>query len=207
MRFDSAVAELTAAAPEQRSYRWVAAPLLAFALFSLTAGLLANHEPRSKGYFRLFFSDPLHLKAGFATAAAVLVLPAVHRGLDLQEAALAETGLGFRLHRFPRPVLPLAGGALFAVLIVVLYTSALWLYSQDTAAAAPAKSSPIPADADATVGAKVFRTAACGSCHTLKAANAGGQIGPDLDAVRPSFATVRAKVAQAAAECPPSRGS
>ena len=72
MRFDSAVAELTAAAPEQRSYRWVAAPLLAFALFSLTAGLLAHHEPRSKGYFRLFFSDPLHLKAGFATAAAVL---------------------------------------------------------------------------------------------------------------------------------------
>ena len=104
-------------------------------------------------------------------------------------------------------MLPLAGGALFAVLIGVWYTSALWLYSQDTAAAAPAKSSPIPADADATVGAKVFRTAACGSCHTLKAANAGGQIGPDLDAVRPSFATVRAKVAQAAAECPPSRGS
>ena len=66
------MAELTAAAPEQRSYRWVAAPLLAFALFSLTAGLLAHHEPRSKGYFRLFFSDPLHLKAGFATAAVVL---------------------------------------------------------------------------------------------------------------------------------------
>ena len=48
------------------------APLLAFAVFSLTAGLLAAHDPRSKGYFRLFFSDPIHLKAGFATAAAVL---------------------------------------------------------------------------------------------------------------------------------------
>ena len=34
--------------------------------------MLASHDPRSKGYFRLFFSDPLHLKAGFATAAIVL---------------------------------------------------------------------------------------------------------------------------------------
>ena len=61
LRFDNAVAELTAVAPEPRSYRWVAAPLLAFAVFSLTAGLLAAHDPRSKGYFRLFFSDPLPL--------------------------------------------------------------------------------------------------------------------------------------------------
>src|SRR5438067_6200118 len=60
------------APPETRSWRWLAAPLLAFALFALTAGLLARHEPRSKGYFRLFFSDPVHLKAGFATAAALL---------------------------------------------------------------------------------------------------------------------------------------
>ena len=72
MRFDSAVSELAAAAPEQRSYRWLAAPLGAFAVVSLAAGLLAAHDPRSKGYFRLFFSDPIHLKAGFATAAVVL---------------------------------------------------------------------------------------------------------------------------------------
>src|SRR5207247_10199850 len=57
---------------DQRSYRWVAAPLLAFALVSLTAGLLAKHEPRSKGYFKLFFSDTLHMKAAFATAVVVL---------------------------------------------------------------------------------------------------------------------------------------
>ena len=43
-----------------------------FALFALTAGLLAAHDPRSKGYFRLFFEDPIHLKAGFASAAAAL---------------------------------------------------------------------------------------------------------------------------------------
>ena len=43
-----------------------------FAVFSLTAGLLAAHDPRSKGYFRLFFEDPIHLKAGFASVAAAL---------------------------------------------------------------------------------------------------------------------------------------
>src|SRR5260370_15446970 len=59
---------------DARSSRWIAVPLLAFALVSLTAGLLSKHNPRSKGYFRLFFSDPVHLKAGFASAAVVLAL-------------------------------------------------------------------------------------------------------------------------------------
>src|SRR5476649_982775 len=58
--------------PGQLGARWLAVPLLAFAFFSLTAGLLARHQPRSKGYFRLFFSDPVHLKAGFASAAVAL---------------------------------------------------------------------------------------------------------------------------------------
>jgi mono/diheme cytochrome c family protein len=40
----------------------------------------------------------------------------------------------------------------------------------------------------------VFKTAGCGSCHTLEAAGAGGQIGPNLDSARPDFETVRAKV-------------
>ena len=71
---------MTAAAPAPavpkatRSARWLAVPLLAFALVSLVAGLLADHHPRSKGYFRLWFSDPVHLKAGFATAAVALAL-------------------------------------------------------------------------------------------------------------------------------------
>jgi hypothetical protein len=66
---------------QRRSYRWVALPLLMFALFSLTAGLLAAHEPRSKGYFRLFFEDPLHLKAAFASAAVVLACFQIFRRL------------------------------------------------------------------------------------------------------------------------------
>ena len=237
--------------PGTRSYRWVAAPLVAFALFSLTAGLLARHDPRSKGYFRLFFSDPIHMKAGLATAIAVLACsqlftaawifrklpwrkPAwvnpVHRwsgrlafALTLPVAYHCIFKLGFRhpdgrvlahsllgcgvygayaskvtivrLHRFPRPVLPLAGGLLFAILIGVWYTSALWLYRQDTAAPAPpAKASRIPADASAAAGATVFREAGCGTCHTLKAAGTTGQIGPNLDALRPGFEPTRQQV-------------
>jgi mono/diheme cytochrome c family protein len=241
----------TAAGSEQRSYRWIAVPLLAFALVSLTAGLLASHQPRSKGYIRLFFSDPLHLKAGFATAAIVLAcfqlftaawifrkvpwrkptwVNPVHRWsgrltfvFTLPVAYHCIFKLGFhrpddrvlahslfgcavygafaakvtivRMHRFPRPVLPIAGGLLFAVLIGAWYTSALWLYRNDTATAAPAKSSPIPPDANSGAGAALFKQANCGSCHTLKAANASGQIGPNLDDARPGFETVRAKVA------------
>jgi len=263
LRFDNGVAELAAPAPGQRSYRWLAAPLVAFALFALTAGLLANHNPRPKGYFRLFFSDPIHLKAGFATAVVVLAcfqlftaawifrklpwrkpawvnpvhrwsgrlafactLPVAYHCIfklgfrDPSNRVLAHSLLGcgaygafaakvtiVRLHRFPRPVLPLAGGLLFAVLIGAWYTSALWLYRHDTAAAAaPAKSSPIPAGANATAGAAVFKSAGCGSCHTMKAAGAGGQIGPNLDEVRPDFETARAMVERGGGGMPPFGG-
>ena len=243
------MAELAAAPPQQRSYRWLAAPLAAFALVALTAGLLAAHDPRSKGYFRLFFEDPIHLKAGFATAVVVLACfqlftaawifrklpwskPAwvnpVHRwsgrlafALTLPVAYHCIFKLGFqdpstrvlahslfgcavygafaskvtivRLHNFPRWVLPTAGGLLFAVLIGVWWTSAVWLYGQDTTAA-PAKSTPIPAHADAAAGAKVFASAGCGSCHTLSAAKASGQVGPNLDEAKPGYDVVLAKV-------------
>jgi mono/diheme cytochrome c family protein len=41
-----------------------------------------------------------------------------------------------------------------------------------------------------TAGSAVFASAGCSSCHTLKAAGATGTIGPDLDQLRPSAATV-----------------
>jgi mono/diheme cytochrome c family protein len=243
------VAELAAAPPGQRSYRWLAAPLAAFALVSLTAGLLAAHNARSKGYFRLFFSDPIHLKAGFATAAVALACfqlftaawifrklpwskPAwvnpVHRWsgrlafvctlpvayhcifkLGFQHPStrvLAHSLLGcavygafaakvtiVRLHRFPRFVLPVAGGLLFAVLVAVWWTSAVWLYGQSTPAVA-STSSPVPASADAVAGAKVFASAGCGSCHTLAAAKSSGQVGPNLDQAQPGYDQVVQKV-------------
>ena len=46
----------------------------------------------------------------------------------------------------------------------------------------------------ATTGRSIFLTAGCARCHTLKAAGATGQIGPNLDSLRPSVARVRFQV-------------
>jgi cytochrome c553 len=43
-------------------------------------------------------------------------------------------------------------------------------------------------------GAKVFATAGCGGCHTLSAAGAKGQIGPNLDELKPDAPTVERQV-------------
>jgi len=246
-----------------RSYRWVAVPLVVFGLVSLTAGLLAAHDPRAKGYFRLFFSDPIHLKAGFATAAAALgcfqlftaawifrklpwhkpawvnavhrwsgrlafvcILPVAYHCIfklgfqDPSSRVLVHSLLGctvfgafaakvtiVRMHRFPRPVLPVAGGLLFAVLIGVWYTSALWLYRR-AAPPAPAASARnvVPAAAHAAAGRSVFASAGCAGCHTLRAAGAGGQIGPNLDRLRPTYPVVLAKVETGGGGMPSFRG-
>jgi sulfite dehydrogenase len=48
-----------------------------------------------------------------------------------------------------------------------------------------------PADpATIRAGAQVFQQAGCGTCHTLAAAGARGQIGPNLDQLEPDADTV-----------------
>jgi mono/diheme cytochrome c family protein len=49
------------------------------------------------------------------------------------------------------------------------------------------------ATASLAAGKKVF-VANCGSCHTLADADAGGSVGPDLDDLKPSEATVQTQV-------------
>jgi Family of unknown function (DUF6529) len=172
-------------APATRSTVWLLVPLAGFAIVALTAGLLARERfDPNKGYFDLFFTDTIHLKAWFATAAVALAvlqlftaawifrklpwarpdwIPGFHRWtgrlafactlpvayhcifkLGYQHTTsrvLAHSLLGcavygafaakvlvVRLHNFPRWVLPAAGGLLFAVLVAVWYTSALWLF-------------------------------------------------------------------------------
>ncbi len=222
-----------------------------FALFALTAGVLASHDPRSKGYFRLFFEDPIHMKAGFATLAAglacfqVFTAAWIFRRLPWDKPAWINPAhrwsgrlafictlpvayhcifkLGFqhpdtrvvahsllgcsvygafaakvtivRLKRFPAPVLPIAGGLLFALLIAVWWTSAVWLYTESTPAANPSGTVVIPANADAAAGKTVFASAGCGDCHTFKAAGSSGQVGPNLDTLAPGFEDVRSQVA------------
>ena len=112
-----------------------------------------------------------------------------------------------RLHRFPRFVLPVAGGLLFATLIGVWYTSALWLYNHSTSAApAYAASAPIPPNADPIAGERVFNTASCASCHTLAAANAHGQLGPNLDRLKPPYDLVRVQVERGGGSMPSFKG-
>jgi cytochrome c553 len=48
--------------------------------------------------------------------------------------------------------------------------------------------------APSSPGAKVFASAGCASCHTLNAADANGQIGPNLDELKPDAATVSHQV-------------
>jgi mono/diheme cytochrome c family protein len=43
-----------------------------------------------------------------------------------------------------------------------------------------------PQNSGQAVGAAVFKSAGCGSCHTLKAADASGTVGPNLDQLQPS---------------------
>jgi mono/diheme cytochrome c family protein len=43
-------------------------------------------------------------------------------------------------------------------------------------------------------GAKVFASAGCAGCHALRAANASGNVGPNLDDLQPDFATVQSQV-------------
>jgi cytochrome c551 len=43
-------------------------------------------------------------------------------------------------------------------------------------------------------GAAVFASAGCGTCHTLAAANASGNVGPNLDELKPSKEQVEEQV-------------
>jgi mono/diheme cytochrome c family protein len=62
-----------------------------------------------------------------------------------------------------------------------------------TTATKPKASANGAAAADAA-GARVFASAGCGSCHTLRAASASGNAGPNLDDLQPSFDAVKTQV-------------
>ena len=93
-------------------------------------------------------------------------------------------------------MLPIAGGLLFAVLIGVWYSSAVWLYTRNAAAASRG----------AVTGAGVFATSGCGGCHTLKAARSNGAVGPNLDELHPTFAQVKSRVQEGGGVMPSFRG-
>lgn len=63
------------------------------------------------------------------------------------------------------------------------------------------------AGAAAGGGSAVWQQAGCGGCHTLAAAGATGTVGPNLDALRPSAATVAAQVRSGGGGMPSFAGS
>jgi mono/diheme cytochrome c family protein len=53
---------------------------------------------------------------------------------------------------------------------------------------------PATAKGDPVAGKQVFASAGCGGCHTLKAAGSNGNVGPNLDQLKPAAATVAHQV-------------
>jgi mono/diheme cytochrome c family protein len=55
-------------------------------------------------------------------------------------------------------------------------------------------------------GKKVFASAGCKGCHTLKDAGATGSVGPNLDEVKPDTATVKRQVINGGGPMPAFKG-
>jgi len=63
----------------------------------------------------------------------------------------------------------------------LMRSEAIVMKAADFEAWAKKSQTPAPGGGRAANGAAVFKQQGCGSCHTLKAANASGNVGPDLD--------------------------
>ena len=130
-----------------------------------------------------------------------------------------------------RPEFPGRRVRLFVALTVLLTAAMLgtiiWLAKEpkeareaaaETTAPAPAPPPPPPAPAltapapppapagDAAAGKTVFETAGCTSCHTLKAANAHGTVGPNLDDKKPPAELVIERVTNGKGVMPSFKG-
>ena len=64
------------------------------------------------------------------------------------------------------------------------------------------KASDVNLPGDAAAGKQVFADAGCGGCHTLKAANATGATGPNLDTLGPGYQRVVRQVEQGSPAMP-----
>jgi mono/diheme cytochrome c family protein len=66
-----------------------------------------------------------------------------------------------------------------------------------------------PPQGDPVAGKAVFTSAGCTGCHTLKAANATGTVGPNLDQLtpKPTYARIVLQVENGGAVMPPFKGS
>jgi cytochrome c6 len=75
-----------------------------------------------------------------------------------------------------------------------------------TSTAATSTPAPPAGGGDATAGKAVFTSAGCSGCHTLKAAGATGNVGPNLDDLKPSMARVKTQVIHGGGAMPAFKG-
>ncbi|MFL5928837.1 MAG: c-type cytochrome [Gaiellaceae bacterium] len=59
---------------------------------------------------------------------------------------------------------------------------------------------------DSAAGKKVFETAGCKGCHTLKDAGATGNVGPNLDQAKPPLSLAVTRVLHGGGAMPPFKG-
>jgi cytochrome c2 len=65
-----------------------------------------------------------------------------------------------------------------------------------------ASTTPAATQGDPQAGKSVFTSAGCVTCHTLKAANATGTVGPNLDQLKPAYARIVTQVTNGGAIMP-----
>ena len=66
---------------------------------------------------------------------------------------------------------------------------------------------PVFADEKMTLGLKIYKDKAqCGTCHVLKAAESEGQIGPNLDLIKPTIHQIVIAVTNGVGVMPPWEG-
>jgi mono/diheme cytochrome c family protein len=65
---------------------------------------------------------------------------------------------------------------------------------------------PTLPEGDATAGKPVFVSSGCGACHTMKAANATGTVGPNLDDLKAELAKIEEQVVNGGGGMPPFKG-
>jgi len=92
-----------------------------------------------------------------------------------------------------------AFGFFAAMMLTVIFVAK---EPKESTAAAPPPAATGPSPATLAAGKKVFETAGCASCHTLKDAAATGKVGPDLDQLKPAQAVVARQVTNGGAVMP-----
>jgi cbb3-type cytochrome c oxidase subunit III len=123
-------------------------------------------------------------------------------GPDLDDAFASDLKQGFKsntVEQVVRQQIALAGGTMPANLVRGADADAVAAYVAANAGV-PGKGGGAP-----TSGKDIF-TSNCGSCHTLAAAGTSGNVGPNLDDLMPSMATVERQVTNGGAVMPAFKG-